>query len=101
MGKNEDLTLSQKLVLLMALVEASRTSELGALDIRFRTYRPAGFVFKLASLIKMRTPGLPPKELFFDAFPGDQRLCSPVPKTVRAEILTSRWKTKPIVCVLY
>ena len=78
MGGNENLPLKQlsrKLALLMALVEASRTSELGALDIRFRTYRPAGVVFKLASLTKKRTPGLPPKELFFGAFPGDQKLC--------------------------
>lgn len=32
--------LSRKLVMLMALVDASRTSELRALDIKFRTYKP-------------------------------------------------------------
>ena len=78
MGSNESLTLkqfSQKLVVLMALAEASRTSELRALYIRFRTYKPNGVVFKLASLTKKRTPGLPPKELFFGTFPSDKRLC--------------------------
>ena len=67
--------LSQKLVVLMALVKASRTSELRALDVRFRVYRPNGVVFKLASLTKKRTPGLSPKELFFGAFPSDKHLC--------------------------
>ena len=78
MGSNEGLSLkqlSQKLVVLMALVEASRTSELRALDIRYRTYKQNGVVFKLASLTKKRTPGLPPKELFFGAFPDDKTLC--------------------------
>ena len=78
MGCNESLTLkllSHKLVILMALIEASRTSELKALDIRFRTYKPDGVAFKLASLTKKRTPGLPPKELFFGAFPNNKQLC--------------------------
>ena len=76
MGRNEVSLkrLSQKLVVLIALVEASRTSEL-ALDIRFRTYKPDGVAFKLVFLTKKRTPGLPPKELFFGAFPGDNSLC--------------------------
>lgn len=78
MGNNEDLSrkcLSQKLALLMALVQASRTSELQALDLRFRVYKPSGVSFKLASLTKKRTPGLPPKELFFGAFSKDKHLC--------------------------
>lgn len=78
LGNNEDLPLkmlSQKLVVLMALTQASRTSELQALDLRFRIYRPNGVSFKLASLTKKRTPGLPPKELLFGAFPPDRRLC--------------------------
>ena len=78
MGANESFSLkqlSQKLVVLMALVKASRTSELRALDTQFRVYRPNGVVFKLASLTKKRTPGLPPKELVFGAFPNDKRLC--------------------------
>ncbi len=59
----------------MALIEASMTSELKALDIRFRTYKPNGVTFRLVSLTKKRTPGLPLKELFFGAFPGNDRLC--------------------------
>ena len=50
----------------MALVQASRTSELEALDTRFRVYKPDS----VAALTKKRTPGLPSKELFF-AFPDD------------------------------
>ena len=78
MGRNEDLPLkhlSRKLVMLMALIKASRTSELRALDIRFRIYKPDGVIFKLTSLTKKRNPGLPLKELFFRAFPSDERLC--------------------------
>ena len=78
LGRNEDLPLkrlSQKLALLMALVEACRTSELKALDLRFKVLKPEGISFKLASLTKKRTPGLPPKELFFGAFPGNECLC--------------------------
>ena len=45
LGRNEDLPLkrlSQKLALLMALVEACRTSELKALDLRFKVLKPEG-----------------------------------------------------------
>ena len=31
--------------------------------------------FRLATLTKKRTPGLPPKVLFFGAFPGNECLC--------------------------
>ena len=78
LGENGKLSLkqlSQKLVLLMALVEASRTSELQALDLRFKVQKPEGVTFRLASLTKKRTPGLPPKELFFGAFPENKFLC--------------------------
>lgn len=67
MGGNEELSLKQlskKLALLMALVDTSRTSELRALDLRFRWFKPEGVTFKLVSLNKKR-PGLPLKELFF------------------------------------
>ena len=36
--------LSQKTVLLMSLVKASRTSELQALDLRFRVFKPEGVI---------------------------------------------------------
>ena len=78
LGANEQLSikhLSRKLALLMALVEVSRTSELQALDLRFRVYKPEGILFKLPSLTKKRNPGLPPKELFFGAFPANTHLC--------------------------
>ena len=58
----------------MALIEASRTSELRALDIRFKAYRPEGVVLRLASLTKKRSLGLPPKEPFFTEFPSDKLL---------------------------
>ena len=73
MGSNEDLSrkqLSQKLAVLMALMEASRTSEFRALDLRFRIYKPDGVQFRLASLTKKRTPGAPPKVLFFERRSG-------------------------------
>ena len=59
----------------MALVEASRVSELQALDLRFRVYRPEGVLFQLPTLGKKRSVGAPPRELMFGAFPSDSRLC--------------------------
>jgi len=67
--------LSGKLVLLMALVSASHTSELHTLDLRFRRYKPEGILFKLPSLTKKRKVEAPPKHCFFGAFPEDKRLC--------------------------
>ena len=78
MELNDKLTLkalSQKLALLFALVEASRSSELQALDLRFRVYKPEGVRFQLPTLTKKRKVGTPPKELFFTAFPSDKKLC--------------------------
>ena len=67
--------LSQKLALLMALVDASRVSELQALDLRYRLYHPEGVVFSLPTLGKKRIAGAPPKQVMFGAFPGDDSLC--------------------------
>ena len=78
LGPNDKLKLKQlsgKLVMLMALVEASRSSELAALDFRFCVARPEGVTFKLPSLTKRRNPGTPPKELLFGAFVEDPDLC--------------------------
>ena len=47
-------TLSKKLVLLLALTDASRCSELHALDLRDRVFKPEGVFFTLASLTKKR-----------------------------------------------
>ena len=77
MGENTSLPLrqlSQKLALLMALVVASRTSELQALDLRFRVYRPNGVLFRLTGITKTQRVGSPPKERFFGAF-SDKQLC--------------------------
>ena len=69
--------LSQKLAVLMVLVEASRTSELGALDVRYRVFKPEGvlFRFRLPTLTKKRKIGAPPREIFFGAYPPDEWLC--------------------------
>ena len=67
MGENSTLSLkslSQKLAFLMALVVASRTSELQALDLRFRVYKPNGVLFRLVVLTKTQKVGYPPKERF-------------------------------------
>ena len=74
LGEDSQLSLkqlSQKLVVLMALVQATRSSELQALDARFRVYRPDGVVFTLPTLTKKRKVGAPAKELFFGAYSAD------------------------------
>ena len=78
LGDNEVLPLKllgQKLALLMALVASSRVSELQALDLRYRIYRPEGVVFTMPTLGKKRAVGAPPKEVMFGAFPEDDHLC--------------------------
>ena len=56
----------------MALVDASRVSELQALDLRYRSYRPEGVVFHIPTLGKKRVVDAPPKQVMFA---GDSRLC--------------------------
>ena len=78
LGDNSQLSLkdlSKKLATLMAIVEASRTSDLHALDLRFRVYKPEGVYFTLPSLTKKREAGAPAKQLLFGAFPEDAKLC--------------------------
>lgn len=78
LGENSQLSLkqlSQKLVILMAQVQASRSSELHALDVRFQVYKPDGVVFTLPTLTKKRKVSAPAKELFFGAYPADSQLC--------------------------
>ena len=55
----------------MALVSASRTSELHALDLCYRQYTGRCFV----PLTKKRKVRAPAKECFFASFTGDSRLC--------------------------
>ena len=78
LGNNSKLTLKvlgQKLALLMALVEASRSSELHALDVRYRVFKPEDVLFSLPTFTKKKVCGAPPKQLFFAAFPKDHNLC--------------------------
>lgn len=78
LGDNTALSLKQlshKLAILMALVSASRVSELQALDLRYRLYRPDGAHFELPSLGKKRTVGASPRHVVFEAFPPDKKLC--------------------------
>ena len=87
-GDNTRLSLEQlsyKLAILMALVGASRVSELQALDLRFRIYRPEGILFELPSLGKKRTVGAPPKQIIFEAFPLDKNLCGGVFTMLRGQ----------------
>ena len=70
LGNNTSLslkTLSGKLILLMALTVTCRTSELQALGLRFRYFKPEGVLFRLASLTltEKHKVGSSPKECFF------------------------------------
>ena len=76
LGPSENLSLknlSMKLVVLMAFASANRSSDLHALDIKFRRYTPEGVIFILPSLTKTRRSG-PPKESFYCRF-EDEILC--------------------------
>jgi len=78
LGENKDLSLkdlSSKLLILMALTCASCVSELQALDLHFRHYKPNGVLFKLATLTKECQLGAPLKEIFFAPFTQDSNLC--------------------------
>ena len=59
LGANSSLSLKILSGNLMALVTASYTSELQALDLRHRVFKPEGVLFKLASLTKKRQVGEP------------------------------------------
>ena len=94
LGENDQLTLkdlSQKTALLMALVEASRSSELQALDLRFRVYKPEGVTFRIPSLTKKRVTGAPPKEFFFASFPANSVIC-PVHCLRNYELKTAQFR---------
>ena len=65
--------LSMKLVMLMALSNASRASDLASLDIRFQQFTPEGVKFFVPGLTKTRRSG-PPKEAFFGQF-HEKSLC--------------------------
>ena len=78
-GSNDMLTdklLTLKLAMLLALVSAGRTSELGAFNIRYMTDSEDSISFKLAKLTKSRKTGQPPLLLAFTVFfSGTSTLC--------------------------
>ena len=60
LGRNRDLSLKQlshKLVAFLALANASRASEIYALDIRYMNRDREGISFAIADLIKTARPG--------------------------------------------
>ena len=75
-------TLSLKLGVLMALSNADRSSDLQALDLKFRTFVPGGVEFAIPGLTKTRRAGHPPCVTFYAEFHQDTRLC---PVTVLRE----------------
>ena len=89
MGENVDLMLKSllgKLSLLMALVAASHTSKLHALDLRFRVFKPEGALFKLSSLTKKRKIGAPLKGMFlWGLHRGQMLMCSGMSARIREE----------------
>ena len=75
LGPSENLSLkslSLKLVVLMALASANKSSDLHALDLNFRRYTPEGVIFILPTLTKTRSG--PPKEPFYCKL-KDEVLC--------------------------
>ena len=66
--------LSKKLAMLLALSNASRSSDLHALDLRYRVFCEGGVTFKIPTLTKTRRSG-PPKEVSFAAFEQEPTLC--------------------------
>ena len=71
MGKNAEVSLKHllhKLVILLALANASRASEIHALDIRYLSRGTKGVTFTIAELTKTARPG---KKLVLLSFLGD------------------------------
>ena len=72
----------------MALGNASRSSDLHALDLRFIQFTPEGVTFRLPGLTKMRRSG-PPREAFFAKLADDEALCPVKTLKVYEEKMTS------------
>ena len=74
---NEDLTfqsLSHKVVMLMALANADRCSDLAALDLNYMQHQVSGVKFVIPGLTKTRRNG-PPLEAFYPAFLEEPQIC--------------------------
>ena len=66
--------LTYKVVMLLALTNADRCSDLAALDLNYRTYQSNGVHFVIPGLTKSRRSG-PPKEAFYPMFIEEPKLC--------------------------
>lgn len=66
--------LSKKLVTLLALANASRASDIHALDLQFHKFSGEGVLFHIPSLTKTRRSG-PPKTTFIAKFEEDPSIC--------------------------
>ena len=67
--------LTLKLVMIMAIIKASRADLLHKLDLQYRVYKQDGVLFRVPQLTKTGKPSKPPIEVFFPGFPQDRRLC--------------------------
>ena len=77
MADHEDLSfkeLTLKTVMLMALANADRASDLHLLDIRYMRPLPDRIKFSVPGLSKTRRSG-PPREVEYSRFADDQKLC--------------------------
>ena len=77
-GKNKEMDiklLSWKLVMLLALTSAGRSSELGMLNCNYMKQQGSKIFFDLTKHTKTCRPGSKPKSLSFDSFPEDENLC--------------------------
>ena len=64
-----------KLVVLLALSNADRSSDLQALDLTHRVFTEAGVEFTVPGLTKTRRAGQPPRVVAYGRFSEDSRLC--------------------------
>ena len=74
---NKDLSLvdlTSKLVMLMALANADRASDLNSLDTRYMQYTQTGVTFKIPGLTKTRRSG-PPIVAFYPVLESNTSLC--------------------------
>ena len=66
--------LSKKLVTLLALANASRASDIHALDLQYHKFSEEGVLFHISSLTKTRRSS-PPKTVFIAKFEDDSSIC--------------------------
>lgn len=69
----KDLTF--KLVMLIALTNASRSQTIHLLDLKHMQKRKDGFYFTMNSLLKQSRPGYKNPQISLKAYPPDRRLC--------------------------